>query len=357
MKEQKYKELQLTPAQKIDEWESVINNLLSSGEDIYIMGDTETTGGVEKKSNTVRIYERDDKDFIGRAHRILEIGFELFTKNKENGKLEPIKDKEGNAIFFHEYINFNRDDSEKKKRIKSIDTVPKSVLHVHNISIDFLNGVKPLNQNDPNSVKLNSPAPNFQEIIEPLMKTCGLLHDFNEDSGKVYSIFHNTDFDLKFLDFEFQNLKHPIYNTNLSPFQSFVVPLDTLRYFRDAMPEKEIKALREEINIEGRKNNPNWVDIKGVHAIDTLVKIFEEKKLLDNSDIDRTLHGARKDVIILSRVYNAFLDSEFYQKGLNKRIIENPSNEDIKNDIKKFVKSLKEKRNPLPKIKKNKIRL
>lgn len=297
--------MQITPINKIKEWSSIVLGERKKGNEIYIVGDTETTGGIGS-NNSINVYEKDNPDCKGKMHRILEVGFVFCRRNRENGSLEVLKDANGGDIFFHEYINPFKEDMAKKNSLNSIDFVPSNVIYVHGITKKFLNGEEGINIGDDETFQLNNPAPTFQEIINPFLEISTIMHSRDESLPNVYATFHNTDFDLTFMDAEMQNC-HDEYELKIPRCQDLFLPFDTLKFFREMLPLDEINDLKEKSGVK-----------KGRYSLDTLVNIFTELGYMENT-YDRELHGAYKDVLITIDVFNAI--SKYKEEKKDQKII------------------------------------
>ncbi len=298
--------LRITPEKKILVWKSKVEDMLNQGIDIYVVGDTETTGGVGKSKN-ISVIEKEDQNYLGKTHRVLEVGFILCTKD-ESGYLNPIYDDEKQIISFHEYVNPFNESEEKRKKINCIDSIPYGAYNVHGISKDFLFGNATVDQGNNKKFKLSGSAPTFQEIIEPLSHVLGINNEYrDEKTGSIYAIFHNYEFDAKFMNFEYANCMKGV--EPYLAFEAYVKPKDTLLVFRNLFTNEIITSLKKKIEEE------KGVKIKGLFALDTLVQIFTNLDLLKQDNVDRTLHGALKDTKILLNLYNAVVSSEYYPKA------------------------------------------
>lgn len=333
--------LLLTPSQKIEEWQSITEKKIFDGFDIVLIGDTETTGGVRKGMNRPSVKEKDDKEFLGFRHRVVEVAFFVCYLDKKTNQFINLKDSEGHEIYFHEYINFFKEDESFKMRTHTINDMPFGAFNVHAISPNFLAGETnlgydlaitkskkyniPMNKDFSSELKLPRSAPTFMEIIDPLMAVCGLKYKYGqkEKEGRIHAMFNNTGFDLIFMDSEFQILGYP-------PFQSFVLPMDTIILSKSLFSKKDIEftrkekenRLRNELSLS--KMSASEIDKKikeqvvgGIYSLDAMVQFLTERKLIDVSHINRNLHGALKDSEILKHVANAIFKSTEYRNCNN----------------------------------------
>jgi DNA polymerase III epsilon subunit-like protein len=180
--------LNITPECKLNNWAKKINKLLSEGIDIFIVGDTETTG----------VHELGDKKNFGKKDRILEIGF-LFFVACENNVIKPLNDDDGVQIFFHEYINPFKEDYMTLERYNSVDSIPAELIKfVHGIDLNFLNGNSGLvmRNGSRGQFKLERPAPTFAKV-KPFLSTLMNCEDLIHFDGKIHFIAHNALFDVQ----------------------------------------------------------------------------------------------------------------------------------------------------------------
>lgn len=282
--------LNITPENKIEEWSEVISELLTKGEDVYIVGDTETTG----------TNELGDKKNFGKKDRILEIGF-LFFKSCKDEILKPLVDMSGSQIFFHEYVNPFKEDHVVLERYNSIDFIPDEVIKfVHGIDMDFLNkksGLVMKNGKRGNFV-LEKPAPTFGQVkpyIEKLLNTDNLINL----KGKIHFIAHNALFDVQFMNAEWK--KTEMYEEKRqfpAFFESYIHTIDTQLiaqslYTRDELKEHSVK---------------NGLENAGSFKLDFLQEFY-------GVVAEREMHGALLDSKILADVYRAMILDSRYQKS------------------------------------------
>lgn len=319
-----YDDLLLTPKNKIEEWSNIVSEQIYEGKQIIVFYDTETTGGV-RKGKGVSVVEKDDMQYEGKRHRMLEIGASVTVLNEENGQCEPLKDKSGDLIRFHEYLNIWAEDKNQLKKINSMTDVPYGAYVVHGISEKFCNGEVVLGhdlKSIDSNFKLNKSAPTMQQVIEPLMKVTGLSHITKDEEIEKRVIFaaHNAEFDNKFMNSEFQL-------AGLSPFESYAATLCTLEMGRDIIPPQEVNKK---------------------YSLDSLYQYVLDKNFVENKPIPRELHGAMVDTRILLTMYNGITNSPWYKNAPNTPLKEKKLTEDIVDYLKNYQSRVI--RRPLPKI-------
>ncbi len=328
MQENNYPELVITPSHKVDMWAELVSEQIYNGKQIVVFFDTETTGGVS--GNTISVKEKNDHKYEGKLHRMLEIGASITVFNEANGVCEPLLDKDGDCVRFHEYLNIWAEDKNKLRRINSMTEVPFGAYRVHGISQLFLEGKVPLGHNLDNidsDFKLPRPAPTMEQVIEPLSKIIGLSH-ITKDELKEKTIkcaAHNAEFDNKFMNSEFQLV-------GKSVFESYISPLCTLNLAKSVLPKSEV----------------------GKYNLDSLYKYVKENNLSSNEAIPRDLHGAMVDTRMLLDVYNGITNSDFYKNSPNAPLSDKALSEDIVNYLNIKQEEIKVRR-PLPLMKKRKI--
>ena len=301
-----YNFLNITPPEKIDTWADIIVSHLKNN-DLYIVSDTETTG--LKPFGDIK--NRDIKD------RLIEVAF-IFCK-LEGGKMVRMKDNQGVSIFFHEYINpFSEPDNELA-RYNSIKGIPTFLHKVHGITDKFLLGQEALLDSSLNetSFKLPHPAPRFDQIKPILSK---LLCVDEELSHKIHYIAHNAVFDTNFLSAEWSKCEQ--YHEGQShpaSFESYVSVIDTLSMIREMYQTPHTFA-------QAYQNLPHFKgEIKVNYKLDFLTEFYQCK------NIDRDVHGAMVDSLILTDVYIKMLEDDAY---LNLPSVKNQST--IVNSAKKI---------------------
>ena len=273
----------ITPFERFPEWEKIITETREGGKDVYIVSDTETTGGTSSPGKTNSVFEKVDPKCRGKRHRILEIGAIFCTKN-DKGEFEPIKDSNNENIFFHEYINPFDEPEEKKKKINSIDYIPEGAFYVHGISKKSLYAKEKVS----GEIMLKDKAPCMQDIVLDFIKLSTVEKDLE---GSVFGVFHNVPFDFTFLDSEFECCENE-FGEPVQRFQDMFVPYDTINFFESVISKDEVNELKEKAGIK-----------KGRYGLDTLRGIFSNLGYIDES-LDRSFHGAYKDSLILIEIYN-----------------------------------------------------
>ena len=320
-----YEDLIITPSDKIEEWSNIVSEKIYEGKQIVVFYDTETTGGV-RKGKGVSVVEKDDAKYEGKRHRMLEIGASVTVLNEENGQCEPLLDNYGKPILFHEYLNIWAEDEKQLRKINSMLEVPYGAYRVHGISEKFLNGDVELGhdlQNIDSDFKLPKSAPTFQQVIEPLMKVTGLLHvrQNPEKEKRVIYAAHNSEFDNKFMNSEFQL-------AGLSPFESYAASLCTLVMSKDIIP-------------------PSATNKK--YSLDALYQHVLDNNYVENNPIPRELHGAMVDTRILLTMYNGITNSPWYKNAPNTPLKEKKLSAGIVDYLKNYQERVI--RRPLPRMK------
>lgn len=278
--------LNLTPESKVEEWSAIINNILTKGEDIFVVGDTETTG----------VKELGDSKNYGKKDRILEIGL-LFYKSSENDNITPLTDINGETIYFHEYINPFKEDKMVLERYNSILNIPKEVQYIHGINEAFLQGKKGLLDKylNPTDFMLSKPAPSFMQV-KPYLEKLLCVSNVKERKGNINFIAHNALFDVQFIDAEWQ--KTELYEERRSTpthFQSFINIIDTLKIAQFLYNRSELKDESERRGITSKSG----------YSLD-FMQIFY------GIEIQRDLHGALLDSEILAEVYSGLISDPKY---------------------------------------------
>lgn len=316
----------LTPAHKIKEWKGIVESEIKKGNDIIVFFDTETTGGVRPGNRGASAIEKDDMKYYNKRHRVIEIGARVCIKDKHNNIVN-LRDSEGTALYFHEYINPWRENEVSIQKLNTIHEVPWGAYQVHGISKEFLFGNDYLGskiKDDSNAIyhqkqfKLEKVAPTFEEIIDDFMDVTGLNCDVDFNLGQKNPIFvaHNNEFDNKMMHNEFLCM-------GKNGFESYIRPLCTLILSRELLPKSYISG-------------------KGLSNLYESLKNYG----LITKEIDRTLHGALVDVDILQLVFEGITKTDFYKNAKNTPTYEllKPKNTESEL-IKKF---LTEKQQTLP---------
>lgn len=332
--------LLITPKEKIEEWKEIVESVLKKGDNIIVICDTETTGGVMSTGCSVR--EKENKDYLHQMHRIVEIGAIICVLDKKTNKTINLTDSSGSPIFFQEYLNFLNEEESQLIKYNSIREMPYGAWRVHGISLNFLNGKErlgeslalhnnekyfiPLPPNHGKTLLLPSSAPTFEDVCDSFKDICGLNFDFNSNETKARIIFlaHNHEFDAKFLNAEFSRIGQPTMESLTLPMDSIVLAkgLFSTAYIKNFKDEK-----REELAKNLKEKNYNEAQIKkiiseniptGLYSLDSLSYVLQERGLMTLSGIDRNLHGAALDSEILRRVYTGLLASEEYKTSPNR---------------------------------------
>lgn len=238
----------LTPEKKLKDWIRIIQEMAASGNTVLLYGDTETTGleyGSKGRPpydklmdfkklqadsfNTgipVKDLEMEAKELSGKPDRMIEISFVACFKNK-NGEIRPLKDSDGELIFFHEMISPYRDMEVNQSNI--INKMPLIPNMIHKTSFDFLKG----NEVHPFlNVQLPYEAPSTRTTMEALFEF------FKYEDDKIFDniimLFHNAnDFDVPFIDSEISKMGDDYSNKTL---RDYVKVYDTLSIIKTLLP-------------------------------------------------------------------------------------------------------------------------
>lgn len=287
-----------TPKNKLEEWRSILLNNLQSGVNVYIVGDTETTG----KEPT------GDKKNFGLRDRIIEIGLLFYTKN-ENGTLDPIEDSQGQHIYLHEYVNPFREHDGLLDRYNSTREIPTFLtLTIHGIDLDFLNAKKGIVKNgnlySRGDLKLPEPAGEFAKV-KPIIENLMAIDAANTWKASYHFIAHNAQFDVKFLDCEWRKTEAFEEKQTVPSFwESYVKTIDTLELAKSIYKLNELKDIAL---LRGHKQKPSF-------KLDYLQEFYEV-------EIERNLHGALVDSKILAAVYNNMMLDPKYRERPNASIV------------------------------------
>lgn len=275
--------------ESIFKWSKLIHDLLSVGTDIYIVGDTETTGK----------NELGNKKNFGRKDRVLEIGF-LFCTVRENGTLSAIIDDNGEHVRFHEYINPFAEPKSDLERYNSIMDIPQEVIDIHGIDQGFLNGESGLlnSHGQRSGYKLKVAAPTFSKVkpyLEMLLNTDNLIGL----NGRVHFIAHNALFDAQFMSAEW--IKSEVFderNSVPASFESYVNVIDSLELMKSLYSRSELVA----------EASSRGITSKIGYSLDSLREFY-------NIATPRDMHGALIDSQILMSVYNSIIVDKRYQES------------------------------------------
>ncbi|ELP6119087.1 hypothetical protein QTV43_000200 [Vibrio vulnificus] len=319
----KNKTLNLTPECKIQEWSKIIFEILKSGRHVCLVGDTETTGKYPYGNKN----DRDIKD------RLLEVGFIAYHYEPSKGIKEPIKDSDGNIIFLHEYVNPFREDPTILSKYNSIRNIPMETVYIHGITEDFLNcksGLYDSNMNKTN-YSLSRPAPTFSVVkgyIEELLS----LRMFDQFVGRIFFCAHNASFDMGFMDAEWG--KTELFDEEhmaISTFESHVAVLCTLELSKQIYPSRDllsklIKPERQQaIDKANEESTQRLFALRNRGFKDYFAKPIKSGNSLEFlryyyglHEMERDMHGALIDSVVLAAVYNAMLNDPMYIKLISK---------------------------------------
>jgi DNA polymerase III epsilon subunit-like protein len=245
---------------KLTSWRECLREYGKEHPIIYAVSDTETTG--------VSILDKRDKVF----NRIVEWAV-CFCYPDEKGILHPCIDKSGSVIAIDEPINpFIHAKKPTAKQKNSIDKVPADSTEVHGITLDYLFGESDGARHRP---KLQCSAPTYPTVLESVN---ALLSEdiFRMCDSLVVMVFHNSDFDVNFLN-------HESETWNLPLFESYFGVADTLKLAKRIFTKEEVG---------------------GSYSLDSLYEYGKRNypHLIDN--VDRPIHSAIIDVMITVQVYN-----------------------------------------------------
>ncbi|ELP5898507.1 hypothetical protein QTV49_000381 [Vibrio vulnificus] len=301
----------LTPANKIEHWRDIIRSVLQSGKNVIWVGDTETTG-TEPKG------DRANKDI---RDRVLEIALLAYVGN---GTIieKPLLDDEGLQIFFHEYVNPFKEDTKILERYNSIRYIPNEVLYVHGINESFLNGKTGLLDSKLNETdfKLPKPAKTFSEI-KPALEYLSCVDLCNEVKGRLCLLAHNAPFDIEFLDCEYNKTEYLHEgNTAFAGFESFFTPIDSLQLIKEMYTRDEIRAaVKPHVMKKLQDLESAGTKITIAHNLEFLRYFYEV------DDIERDVHGAMIDSVILGEVYKKMTeDNKYKELPVVKNLIRKP---------------------------------
>lgn len=242
---------------KMLDWQSRLLFYAENFGDIFAVSDTETTG--------VSIATKD-----GEFNRVLEWALFFCYKNKE-GYLEPCLDSKGDFIVVDELMNpfFHRLNKNPREK-HSVTSLDDDNVDVHGITVDYLFGVgeSPMGRD-----KLKVIPGSFKDVFE-LTQTL-LSEVVYKTDVSVLAVFHNAPFDAGFLSFECEL-------AGLSPFESYFGIVDTMELAFKVMNKKRM-------------------------SLDVLYEWGKENQEEHIKDIERPLHTAIIDSMILQQVYNVLL--------------------------------------------------
>lgn len=247
------------PDKKLSDWQESLAEYARQYGAIYAVSDTETTGVliIDKKTN--------------KFNRLLE--WSICFAYECNGFLKPCLDSQGEAIVIDEPINpFVHSSPPKPKQKLSVHTVPPDSTDVHGITDDFLFGN---DEGEKGRPKLEYCAPNFSTVYdcvrslfsEPVLKSGDI---------PIILVFHKAKFDIGFLNHECETWELPLI-------ESIFGVVDTLK-----LAEKVFRK----------------AELNGSYSLDSLYEYGKEKYPELINHIDRPIHSALIDSMILLDVYN-----------------------------------------------------
>lgn len=290
----------LTPSEKLQEWREIIRQTMASGKNVIWVGDTETTG-TEPKG------DRNNKDL---KDRLLEVAMMAF-EGEGTSITKPLLDSEGKQIYFHEYVNPFIEEQRILDRYNSIREIPYAAYRVHGIDVPFLEGKAGLKDSNLNETdfRLPKPAKTFYEI-KPALEwlTCADL--CNELKGRACFLAHNCPFDAEFMDCEFIKceLVHDGNSAHAS-FESYFTLIDSLVLIREMYTRNEIgAAIKPNTQLKLTKKEEEGSRVPIGHSLEFLRYFYEA------DEIERDVHGALIDTVILAEVYKRMVDDERYKQ-------------------------------------------
>ena len=154
----------------------------------------------------------------------------------------------------------------------SITHIPKDGIGTHGITEEYLFGNEP---GEGGREQLPHCAAPFSEVFYALQRMMN-FPAYLKAEVPVYMVFHNADFDVGFLNQEMEMI-------NQAPIESYFIPLDTL---------VQSKKLIQKNEIDG-------------YTLDSIFKWAKEKYPEKIQDMDRPIHTALIDSLILSEVFSA----------------------------------------------------
>jgi len=249
-------ELIWTPSSKLNDWLEVINDSLDLHQKLYVMSDTETT--------SQSLMEENGKGELIR-NRVVELAFCFYYYDKSEQRMKPLTDYDGDRIVFHEPINFFAEPKDIREKFSSIDKIPADSTRIHGLTEKYLFAEEKSPTGRP---KLKKAALTFSETAPLLLRMFQVENAF-EKGLPIYMVFHNADFDTRFLNSEMRIAGLPMI-------ESYGLVIDSLKEARELMP-----------------GMPNY-------TLDTLYQFYLE--VTGNDKIERPFHDARTDSEILAEV-------------------------------------------------------
>lgn len=242
------------------EWSKRLEEAALEYGHLYICSDTETTG-TQRIDQTTRAFAR-----------VLEWSMSFRVLNDDN-VLVPVLDKKGRPIELDQAINPFIEEQVTKKQKMSITYVPKDGIGTHGITEEYLFGNEP---GQGGREALPHCAPPFSEVFFALQRMMNFPSYLNAEVP-VYMVFHNADFDVGFLNQEMEMISQ-------SPLESYFIPLDTLVQAKKLIQKNEIA--------DG-------------YTLDSVFQWSKAKYPEHIKDMDRPIHTALIDSLILSEVFSA----------------------------------------------------
>lgn len=258
-------------------WQNCLLDYSTKYGELYFISDTETTG----------VEIRNDEDGY---NRVLEWSGCFCYKN-EDGFLEICKDEKGNEIAVDEVVNpfFHRTGKSPKENL-SIKYVPKESTKTHGLTLDYLfaekgTGDKKKSTNaggegESETIKetihresLPHMPGSFKDVFSTVL---ALLSEVVSKTDNItHAVFHNAPFDFKFLDMECEM-------AGFSSFESYFCVTDTMDMAKKIL--KIHKMSLDRVYDWGKENCPHLIN-----------------------DVDRPIHTAMIDSLILVQVYNVLV--------------------------------------------------
>lgn len=244
--------------EKILKWSKVLEKIALKYGEIYLISDTETTG--------TQIVDPKTKLFS----RVLEWSIAFAYKDAE-GIYHQILDDAGVPIEIDEPINPFIEKAHSKKQKQSINYIPKETVEVHGITEEYLFG----EDNNLRRPRLTTPAAPFVFVFQALTNLLN-FPAFRDGTATIYLVFHNADFDVRFLN-------HEMDMNGLPPIES---------YFLIICSEKDLAT-----KLLSKKEVANY-------KLDTLFEFMVKRYPEQVTPLERPLHTALGDSLILLQTMN-----------------------------------------------------
>jgi len=243
---------------KLSDWRDTISSYAQEYGNLYLVSDTETTD--------VNLFD----PVSGKLNRVLEWGI-CFCYKDENGYLNVCKDSSGEIIGIDEPINPFISDIKVRGKVSVTEPHPESI-PIHGLTLEYLFG-----EGESPNKRTRLPitgAPTF-EVVFDLFRELVDVPPLKYGQVTMTSVFHNSPFDMRFLNSECSCAKLP-------PPESFFNVLDTKALAEATIIKKDIGSYTlDSIYEYGKKNYPDLI-----------------------TDIERPYHSAMVDSLILVQVYN-----------------------------------------------------